>query len=178
MQIYLIRHTTPEVAKGICYGQTDLNLTSNFDNEASSVLEKIPKNIDLVFSSPLKRCLRLAQRIKTNVIIDERLKELDFGSWEMKFWDEIPQEEIKPWYNDWVNVSASKYGESYSELYVRSIEFMQYLKKEYKSSKKIAIVTHAGVIRAINAYVKKIDLKDSFNLKLNYGSTINFSINS
>ncbi|MEM9897397.1 MAG: alpha-ribazole phosphatase, partial [Bacteroidota bacterium] len=27
MEIYLIRHTTPEISKNICYGQSDLELS-------------------------------------------------------------------------------------------------------------------------------------------------------
>jgi len=33
MEIYLIRHTTPDVAKGICYGQTDLDVANTFEEE-------------------------------------------------------------------------------------------------------------------------------------------------
>ena len=30
MEIFLIRHTTPKIEKGICYGQTDLDITTTF----------------------------------------------------------------------------------------------------------------------------------------------------
>ena len=53
MEIYLIRHTTPDVAKGICYGQTDLALTATFPEEAEHVLKQLPPDLDVVYSSPL-----------------------------------------------------------------------------------------------------------------------------
>jgi len=42
-EIYLIRHTTPKVEKGICYGQTDLNLADTFEQEKERILKIIPK---------------------------------------------------------------------------------------------------------------------------------------
>ena len=41
MLIHLIRHTKPEIAAGICYGQTDLELASSFTQEADTVLSKL-----------------------------------------------------------------------------------------------------------------------------------------
>ena len=35
MEIYLVRHTTPDVAKGICYGQADIDVTATFLAEAA-----------------------------------------------------------------------------------------------------------------------------------------------
>lgn len=37
MKIYLIRHTTPHIEKGICYGQTDLDVAETFNNEAEII---------------------------------------------------------------------------------------------------------------------------------------------
>ena len=44
MDIYIIRHTTPDIAKGICYGQTNLELTDDFQAESDAILSKLPKN--------------------------------------------------------------------------------------------------------------------------------------
>ena len=52
MEIYLIRHTTPNIAKGICYGQTDLDITDTFEQEVVRIKPHLPKNIQTVFSSP------------------------------------------------------------------------------------------------------------------------------
>ena len=60
MEIYLIRHTTPAVGKGICYGQTDLDITDSFKEEVAAIIPHLPDNIQTVFSSPLQRCKKLA----------------------------------------------------------------------------------------------------------------------
>ena len=37
MNIYLIRHTSVDVPKGMCYGQSDVPLRSTFEEEAAAV---------------------------------------------------------------------------------------------------------------------------------------------
>ena len=39
MEIYLIRHTTPKIEKGICYGQADLNVADSFEEEINVILK-------------------------------------------------------------------------------------------------------------------------------------------
>ena len=56
MRIHLIRHTTPDIKKGLCYGQTDLDVTDTFEQEKEHVLSKLLGEYDAVFTSPLQRC--------------------------------------------------------------------------------------------------------------------------
>lgn len=169
MEIYLIRHTTPEIAKGTCYGVTDLDLAETAKKEIALVLTQLPNSFDAVYSSPLKRCHQLARQITPIPIVDARLKEINFGEWELQAWDDIPKTEIQPWFDDWVNFPA-KGGESYLDLYKRSNDFLNPIL--INGLKRIAIVTHAGVIRAINASINEIPLEKSFDLKLGYGDVI------
>lgn len=169
MEIYLIRHTTPDVEKGICYGQTDLELTSTFPEEAEKILKQLPRTFDKVYSSPLKRCTQLAYLIDKDYATDNRLMELNFGDWELKKWNDIPKSEIEPWYNDWVYTPA-KQGESFIQLQNRILSFFN----ETPTMNRIAIVAHAGVIRALWSYLNNKELKDSFNsLTLEYGAVVN-----
>ena len=172
MEIYLIRHTTPDIQKGICYGQSDINLVSNYDNEIHAVKEKI-KGVcfDVVYSSPLKRCTSLAKSIHETFYKDNRLKELNFGDWELMPWDSIPRAESLSWMEDFVNVSTP-HGESYVELQNRVVDFFKDVQNS--SYDTIGIVTHAGVIRALLSYVRNIALKDSFSIEVNYGDVIKF----
>lgn len=169
MEIYLIRHTTPDIAKGICYGASDLELASTGEEEIKNVLSKLPSSFDAVYSSPLQRCHLLAKQITPEPILDDRLKEMNFGDWELQPWDDIPKAEIQPWFDDWVNVSA-KGGESYLELHKRSVDFLNSILAGRVG--KIAIVCHAGIIRAMNAHLNNIPLERSFDLKLGYGDVL------
>ena len=115
MEIFLIRHTTPLVAKGTCYGQTDLDVTESFSEEASAILKHIPTDITKVYSSPLQRCAKLANTLFPNHGIEwhNDLMELNCGEWEMLEWDNIPKAEIQPWMDNFVYVQVPG-GESYT----------------------------------------------------------------
>lgn len=118
--IYLIRHTTPAVAKGICYGQTDLDIVATFNEEAAIIRQHLPEKMGAVHSSPLQRCSRLARHLfpaHTPVLHDE-LMEIHCGEWEMKSWDELPKEVLDPWMKDFVQVRIPG-GESYLDLHQR-----------------------------------------------------------
>ena len=168
MEIYFVRHTAPAIEKGICYGQTDLDVASTFETELEGVLTQLPTHIDAVFSSPLQRCLKLASKIKNTPIRDKRIVELNFGDWEMQKWDDIPLKEIQRWYDDFV-YEACLNGESYNELSQRAIEF--YNDVLLLEHKVVVIVTHSGVIRSLLAYVNNIKLKESFDeFKIPYGA--------
>jgi len=97
MGLTLVRHTQPDIPEGICYGHTDLPLAKSFTREAALVLEKLPR-ADVLVSSPLQRCSRLADAIGAArdlpVILDDRLREMSFGSWEGQAWDDIPRAEL------------------------------------------------------------------------------------
>lgn len=85
MDVYLVRHTTPDVASGVCYGQADVGLAESFDMEWSMLMPKLAHLVNpLVFSSPLQRCAKLAQRAVdhfnfSSLLTDARLLELSFG---------------------------------------------------------------------------------------------------
>lgn len=157
----------PDIPKGICYGQSDIPLAASFQEEYKVIQQELSENrIEAVYSSPLQRCVRLAKEISSEIITDNRLKELDFGDWELKAWDDIPEEESNDWMQDFVNVAPPN-GESYIQLQKRMIAFYQELM--LKPHKSVAIVTHAGAIRALLSYLRNIDLKDSFSIKVTYG---------
>ena len=174
MEIYLVRHTTPDVASGICYGQTDLALARSFETERKALMAKIPHDNDtVVYSSPLQRCFKLAQNFTKNVHIDKRLIEMNFGSWEMVPWDAIPKKEIDPWMENFVNLSVPD-GESYVELAARASEFFEELVQKKQS--KCIVVSHSGIIRALIAQLTNTPLKNSFDVKIDYGNVSKITI--
>ncbi|GAB3659286.1 alpha-ribazole phosphatase [Echinicola sediminis] len=176
MEVYLIRHTTPKIAKGICYGQSDLPLADTFAQEAEAIKSQLGSlnSGALVFSSPLQRCALLSDAIfEEQAHRDSRLMELDFGDWEMKAWNELPEEELNPWMEDFVHIPCPN-GESYMDLYQRCIDFLEEV-KQYDAG-QVVVVCHAGPIRAMHAHVHEIALKDSFSLKVDYGEVIKLEL--
>lgn len=170
MEIYLIRHTTPLIEKGTCYGQTDLHVTESFLQEACSIQDHLPDHIEEVYSSPLRRCRQLAEHLfpAHSIQFEDKLKEINCGEWEMKLWNEIDSEFLQAWMADFVNVSIPG-GESYLELYQRVSAWFDALPQK----KAVAIVAHGGVIRSILSHIQAVELKSSFErFKLRYGCVV------
>jgi alpha-ribazole phosphatase len=171
MEIYLIRHTAPDVAKGVCYGQADIGVKETFLSEAEIIQQCLPANIAAVYSSPLQRCRQLATHLFTGHAIQfqDELQEINCGEWELRRWDDIPKAEIDSWVNDFVNVRIPG-GESYEDLYQRVIAaFIDIHQKQAPA----VIVAHGGVLRSILSYITNTPLKDSFTaFSLHYGCVI------
>ena len=175
MEICLIRHTTPAVDKGICYGQTDLGLVDQYPEELEVVRSKVDGPFDKVYSSPLQRCATLAGDlfIPQEIHYDDRLKEYDFGMWEMMKWDDIDKDSSEKWMADFVNIPAPG-GESLGVMHTRVKEFVDELSAQAYS--RIALVTHSGVIRIVLAMVEQTPLRKCFDYQLEYGAVRNVQI--
>lgn len=177
MEIYLVRHTETICEKGICYGQSDVNIAEPFNEIFDRIISELPAEA-IVFSSPLKRCSILAKHIQNNIKTisyqeDDRLKEMNFGDWELKNWNEIPPEELNPWMEDFVNIQVSN-GESFVELHQRVGEFLSDRISEIKHP--VVIVAHAGIIRSILCHQSSLPLKDAFENKVDFGEVIKIEV--
>jgi alpha-ribazole phosphatase len=171
MSIYVIRHTTPLIDKGVCYGQADIDVTDSFLEEANIIGQYLPAKLEAIYSSPLQRCRKLAEHLfpAQQVRFDHDLKEINCGEWELQKWDDIPKEVIDPWMNDFVNVCIPG-GESYVHVYERVTRCFNVVAA---TDTDAAIVTHGGVIRSILAHITHTPLKDSFAaFSLHYGCVV------
>ncbi|MEN0052106.1 MAG: alpha-ribazole phosphatase family protein [Mucilaginibacter sp.] len=175
MEVFLIRHTAPDVFKGFIYGRTDVGLAESFDTDKRLVIDKLPDHIDIFISSPSSRCSLLAREITDSYLEDGRLMELDFGSWEGKTWDTIDRLESEKWMSDFVNTSPPG-GESLNQMNERVMGFWKEL-LQYPHQ-RIAIITHAGVIRLILSAVNSTPLQSLFDINVQYGEVINLNISS
>jgi len=175
MEIYLVRHTTPAVEKGICYGQTDLDVTETFQSEADIIKQVLPDDILHVYSSPLQRCTKLAAHLfpHHSIQLHNDLMEINCGIWEMQRWNDIPKEHIDPWMSDFVNIRTPQ-GENYIDLFERvCTRFNNIAVKPLPA----VIVAHGGVIRSILSHVTNTALQDSFNVfNLHYGCVVKLAL--
>lgn len=169
MKITLIRHTRVAVETGICYGWTDVDLAVSFTEEADRVKASISdERFDLVYSSPLSRCRKLAAYCNfPHPILDDRLKELNFGSWEMKNWDDITDPSLQAWFDDWIHLPAGG-AESYEHQCRRVAAFLDELRHSGHSN--ACIFTHRGVIACALVYAGLCSVEDSFCQEVDYGS--------
>uniref|UniRef100_UPI0032176265 alpha-ribazole phosphatase n=1 Tax=uncultured Draconibacterium sp. TaxID=1573823 RepID=UPI0032176265 len=178
MKLYVIRHTSVAVDQGICYGQSDVQVAATFEQEKARTAEQI-KNIcfDKVYCSPLSRCKVLAESLfnKQQLIFDDRLKELDFGDWELKTWDEIYSDpKGKIWMDNYQKLPTLN-GESYPEMVSRVKEFLDEVIS--RQNNNVAIVAHAGVIRIVKSLIEDLPIDELFKtFKPVYGSVTEFKI--
>lgn len=175
MIIHIIRHTTPNIDTGICYGQTDLSLADTFEAESAQVLKKLLTRYDAVFSSPLKRCDLLSKKLETDHHqSDDRLMEYNFGDWELLPWSDFTSSEAQSWMQDFVNQPAPN-GDSMLSMQARVNDFWADLLAS--DHKKVAVVTHSGVQRLIHAAILETPIQHVFRLQLDYGSILEVNSN-
>lgn len=178
MEVYLVRHTETVCEKGICYGQSDVGIREPYDVVFESILSELPQDA-VLYSSPLQRCFVLAKHIQENtqiesIIEDSRLMEMHFGDWELKSWDDIPQEVLNPWMTDFVNVQVPN-GESFVDLNERVIDFLEN-EVSKQTEKPLIVVAHAGVIRSILCKINNLPLQEAFKTKLDFGAVVKIEI--
>jgi len=172
MKITLIRHTRVAVETGICYGWSDVGVAPSFETEASRVKENISnEQFDIVYSSPLSRCRKLAAFCGFHEpILDDRLKELNFGEWEMKSWNELSSDpRSEAWFKDWVN-NPTPNGESLQDQYDRVSDFLNELRKS--GLQKVCLFAHGGVLTCARVYAGEYPLQDAFKNVPSYGAIV------
>lgn len=169
MEVILIRHTSVAVEKGTCYGQTDVPVAATFESEARQVLERLQLygSFDAVYCSPLTRARMLATYCGYDPpIIDERLKEINMGDWEMQKYDEIKDANLQRWYDDYMNVAPTN-GESFPMLYQRMKGFLDELRT--KGHRRVAIFAHGGILLCAGLYAGLFSWEESMKHLAGYG---------
>jgi alpha-ribazole phosphatase len=157
MRLFLVRHFAPTVAEGICYGRTDLAVNRTEHEEMLPALRtKLPRGVPL-YSSPLRRCTQLAGGLGGAICFDGRLAELNFGTWEMRRWDDIARDEIDAWAADVVTYRPGG-GESVLDMAHRIAAFYDDLVRE--TAPETVLVCHAGSIRLMAARQRGLDPVD------------------
>ena len=169
--IYLIRHTRPDVATGVCYGQSDVPLAESFADELALLREKLVIPVKaFVMSSPLQRCLQLATAMfdESRIQVDDRLLEVCFGDWEMQAWEDLDPIELAHWGNNFVS-TPSPNGESLECMSHRVMGLwnnLDHLNQDY------VLFTHSGVLRVILAHLLQSPLEKAFTLDVHYGEVV------
>ena len=172
MEVVLIRHTSVDVPKGTCYGQTDVPVRDTFEQEAEQTRQSLEPFLpfDKVYSSPLKRARKLAAHCGyPDVETDDRLLEMNMGEWEMQLYDEIKDPHLQEWYDDYINQPTTG-GESFLQQYQRVAGFLDELKD--KPYQRVAIFAHAGVLISAGIHAGLYSWDKAWNDLPDYGDYI------
>jgi len=115
-------------------------LTSSFEN----------LKIDRIISSPMQRCLETVESIarskRKRISIDERLIEMNYGSWSGKKLSKLSR--MKEWKVIQTKPSAFRFpqGESFKELEERIESLLKDLTRKYPKE-TILIITHGDIVK-------------------------------
>lgn len=178
MEIVLIRHTSVDVPQGTCYGQTDVPVKATFKQEAAVTMANLQsfEPFDKVFCSPLTRCVELATFCGyADAQRDDRIKEINFGEWEMKLFDAINDPRMQEWFDDYLHVAPTG-GESFLELYQRVAAFLDELRT--KSYQRVAVFAHGGVLLCAQIYAGVVKIEEAFSALTPYGGVITLELKS
>lgn len=180
MDIYFVRHTSVDVPKGVCYGQSDVPLKETFLQEAESVKGRLNvllpdmSLLDAVYTSPLSRCTKLADFCGfSDAIREPRIMEINFGEWEMQDYNSIQDPRLQEWYEDYLHVRATG-GESFEDQFNRVAAFLQQLKDSDKG--KVLCFCHGGVLICAKILSGAIKPEEAFSSLDDYGSIIKVSL--
>lgn len=172
MDLCLIRHTTPLVVPGTCYGRLDVPLAAIQRQDIAAVLDRLSRMpaVEAVWTSPSTRCRQLAaalaQQRSVPLTEDVRLQELHFGDWEGRRWDEIDRRESDVWAADYWNI-APPGGETYRALAERMSGVIEAASQSGLT--RLALVTHAGPIRSALGRCLKLEPTRHAELSVNFG---------
>lgn len=172
MEVILVRHTSVNVPPGTCYGQTDVPLKDTFAVEATATRASIAALgvPDAVFTSPLSRCVHLAEFCGyPDAIRDNRLLEMNFGDWEMRLYDSIVGPEADRWYEDYINTPVPG-GESFMMQYLRVSAFLDELHRQ--PIHRALVFAHGGVLACAGIYAGLHTPADAFFNLTPYGGHI------
>ncbi|MCT4617777.1 MAG: alpha-ribazole phosphatase [Marinisporobacter sp.] len=173
MKLIFVRHgETEHNHKGLYCGWNDLDLTEKGRVQAEEVCEKLrEKDLDLIITSDLNRTIQTARIINEchniKITLEENLREMNFGLWEGLSYKEIKEKykkELNEWEKDWVYYAPPS-GESVKNMCERVTSAVDKIVKQHQN-KNILIVSHAGCIRAILAYLIGNGIEDYWKYKI------------
>jgi broad specificity phosphatase PhoE len=127
---YFVHGTTTDNETNISSGWYNAELSELGIKQSLELWDKISdKNIDIVFCSDLKRAIHSAELTfggKIPIIQDARLRECNYGQYNAK-----SSEIVEPMQETSISERFPD-GESYEDVRVRMIDFLQFLKEKYE----------------------------------------------
>lgn len=185
MKLILVRHgETIANSKKICQGKEDGKLTEKGIKQAQEAGKHLKEHhkIDMVFCSPLGRCVETLNNmleecpIDGEIFMSNLIEERDFGEYtgiesRMIDWEDLNQ-------NNKINREMGV--ESWGEVEKRVELFLEDLKLE-DENKTILIVSHAGPMRVMINKIKnenlpydEIEVKNGQIMELDYETELEF----
>jgi len=172
--IDLLRHGEVDAEGWAFRGSTDLSLSESGWRQMRSVAAYF-ESFDHIATSPLQRCRLFAEELNdkqhTNLLTLHDMREMDFGAWENRSFDELETEYGPLLHQFWqspVSVQPPD-GEAFDDFSRRVIScWQEWL--EMASGNHRLLVAHGGVIRVLLAHLLDMPMDALWRLHLPYAS--------
>jgi alpha-ribazole phosphatase len=180
-RLLLVRHGVAEGQEGRVIGHSDPALSSQGRAEIEALLSTVAERPARLLTSDLRRAREsaaiLATRWGMEVLTDARLRELDFGEWEGRTWQDLEREDgdrLETWMRDWIGTPAPG-GESFADLVERVSLWLADSQGDEAAGTTI-VVAHAGSIRAILCRLLGTPLEDAFGFDVGHGKVTGLAL--
>ena len=155
-------------------GQTDALLDETGREQARLVGERLAseEGISAVYASDLSRAMDTAKAIvdhhpELDITADERMREIDFGPWEGKLWQEFEAQDkelIEKWRQDVTSVTIPGV-EPIEDFASRVQSFMDHMVAKHPED-KILVAAHGGSINMFLTIAMEMPLKNCWRMQV------------
>ncbi len=159
-----LRHPSPDIASGICYGQLDMGIAKIGHEQIRKALVDTPK-FTRIIASPALRCRKLASELAARenleLQFDERLWEMNMGDWEGIAWKDIDREKSNAWLKD-AHYNSTPNGECFHDVQIRVSACIEEIVSTTNDHHQTVIVAHASPIRATQMAWENLSFSEAF----------------
>ncbi len=178
--IDLLRHGEVDADGWAFRGSTDLPLSETGWKQMRSVAASF-EPFDHIATSPLQRCRLFADELngkqQTNLVTLQDMREMDFGDWENRSFNELETEygaQLHQFWQSPVGVQPPG-GERFDDFSQRVTRcWQEWLNME--SGNHRLLVAHGGVIRVLLAHLLEMPMSALWRLHLPYSSWSRISL--
>lgn len=162
-----LRHAQSELnSKAIYCGRINCSITEDGKKLSKEMkkIEPFSNGFDIIYSSPLLRAHQTLNCIFPGVepINDERLMVINYGDLEGVEKESIPYE-LRQAYRD--GSATPPNGENFHDVEKRAMFFLEEVDNKYfNTNKRILVITHGSILRALGPLCNKSTAESSKNL--------------
>ena len=176
MRLILVRHgQTALNEKNVFRGRLDIPLNETGIQQANAIAERLCTfNINIIYTSPLKRALETAQVIGTklniNTEIDNNLIDFDFGKWQGLTIGEV-EKRFPKLYEQWLkgpHMVKIPDGENLDLVRIRVSKVLNKILRDDGSD--MVIVSHRVILKVLICAALSLDNSYFWQVKQNVGA--------
>ncbi|QRN86682.1 histidine phosphatase family protein [Clostridia bacterium] len=180
--LYLMRHGETVANKEQRYlGSSESPLTELGISQHHRIMNRLSDiEFERIYTSPRKRCLCLAEPLAKNAwppVVDERIRELDFGVFELLYWQVAKNRYPGVWekYGKMESSYCLPEGESLNDFESRIADFAEELLNSDFSG-NVAVVSHGGVATTLICQLLGFEPSERWHFRLDNGQVAKIRI--